>query len=297
MNRMVELAKSYIGYNEKDGTYKKFIDTYNSQSKLARGYKAKYSDPWCAIFVSALAIELGLTDIIPTEVGCERMLELFKKNGDFIEDDAYNPAPGDIIFYDWQDNGKGDNKGWSDHVGIIEQCSDRQIKVIEGNKNDEVGRRILKPDSQYIRGYGVPRYSEEDREKIELPEGYEDVTKPGTIDVDKNKSIDDIAREVIAGGWGNGEERKRRLELAGLDYNEVQGKVNEILGVTAKEERYGTVRVTSCLRVRRSPTTASNNNIITTLSNGTRVKIEREQNGWYQISSPVNGWVSASYVK
>lgn len=44
-----------------------------------------------------------------------------------------------------------------------------------------------------------------------------------------SKSIDTIAREVINGSWGNGEERKQRLAAAGYDYNTVQAKVNEIL--------------------------------------------------------------------
>lgn len=45
----------------------------------------------------------------------------------------------------------------------------------------------------------------------------------------ENKTIDELAREVIEGKWGNGEDRKKRLEKAGYDYNKVQNKVNEIL--------------------------------------------------------------------
>lgn len=45
-----------------------------------------------------------------------------------------------------------------------------------------------------------------------------------------SKSIDEVANEVINGLWGNGEERKNRLENAGYNYQEVQNKVNEILG-------------------------------------------------------------------
>lgn len=44
-----------------------------------------------------------------------------------------------------------------------------------------------------------------------------------------SKSIDAIAREVINGSWGNGEERRQKLSVAGYDYNAVQGRVNEIL--------------------------------------------------------------------
>lgn len=48
------------------------------------------------------------------------------------------------------------------------------------------------------------------------------------------KSVDQIAREVINGVWGNGGDRKNRLETAGYDYSEVQNKVNQILGINKK---------------------------------------------------------------
>lgn len=44
------------------------------------------------------------------------------------------------------------------------------------------------------------------------------------------KSVDELAREVISGKWGNGSDRKNRLTAAGYDYNVVQNRVNEILG-------------------------------------------------------------------
>lgn len=43
------------------------------------------------------------------------------------------------------------------------------------------------------------------------------------------KTLDDVAKEVISGKWGNGSERKKRLEKAGYNYKEVQSKVNELL--------------------------------------------------------------------
>lgn len=43
------------------------------------------------------------------------------------------------------------------------------------------------------------------------------------------KTVDELAREVINGRWGNGAERKRRLTEAGYDYNAVQRRVNELL--------------------------------------------------------------------
>ena len=44
------------------------------------------------------------------------------------------------------------------------------------------------------------------------------------------KSMDEIAREVIRGDWGNGADRRNRLTSAGYDYASVQAKVNELLG-------------------------------------------------------------------
>lgn len=45
------------------------------------------------------------------------------------------------------------------------------------------------------------------------------------------KSVVEIAREVIAGDWGNGEDRKNRLTSAGYNFSEIQAKVNELCGV------------------------------------------------------------------
>jgi len=45
----------------------------------------------------------------------------------------------------------------------------------------------------------------------------------------QKKTIDEIAKEVIKGKWGNGKSRKKKLEAAGYNYREVQDKVNEIL--------------------------------------------------------------------
>lgn len=51
----------------------------------------------------------------------------------------------------------------------------------------------------------------------------------GKIIYPNRKTIDQLAREVIRGDWGNGDERKRRLTQAGYDYDDVQKRVNELL--------------------------------------------------------------------
>lgn len=160
-SKVVEQAKAWLGYKESDGTHKKIIDVYNAHKPLARGYKVKYTDAWCATFVSAVAIKVGYTDIMPTECGCGKMRELFKKLGCWVEDESVTPLPGWVVFYDWDDNGKGDNTGTVEHVGIVEKVADGKITVIEGNYSNSVKRRTLKVNGKYLRGFGAPKYDNE----------------------------------------------------------------------------------------------------------------------------------------
>lgn len=157
--KVAATAKKYIGCKESDGSHRKIIDRYNASKPLARGYKVTYTDAWCATFVSAVFIELGLTDIAPKECGCGAMIQLYINLGRWQEDDSYRPQVGDVIFYDWEDNGSGDNRGASDHVGIVTGISGNTITVTEGNKSDSVSNRQIQVNGRYIRGYGLPNYA------------------------------------------------------------------------------------------------------------------------------------------
>lgn len=156
---IVAIAQSFYGFKESDGSHKKIIDIYNAHKPLARGYTMKYTDAWCACFVSAVSIQGGATAIMPTECGCGQMVALYKKLGRWEENDAYTPEPGDVIFYDWEDNGVVDNTGAPDHVGIVVSVSGSTIKVIEGNSDNAVAYRERTVNGKYIRGYGLPDYA------------------------------------------------------------------------------------------------------------------------------------------
>ena len=78
---------------------------------------------------------------------------------------------GDIIYYDFDDNGVGDNKGISDHVGIVVSVLGNNIKVIEGNKNNSVSYRTIAVNAKYIRGFGCPSFaSKTTEENVQLKE-------------------------------------------------------------------------------------------------------------------------------
>lgn len=216
---VVDLAKSWVGKNESDGTYKKIIDIYNSYTgSFPRGTKMLYEWPWCGATWSALAIKLGYTAIMPIEISCYYLIEAAKKMGCWVENDGYTPSSGDGILYDWDDSGSGDNTGNPDHVGTVEYVSGGYITVIEGNYSNAVKRRTISVNGKYIRGFITPNY---DDNVVSAPTQ------------DEKKSVDTIAHEVITGLWGNGTARKEALAAKGYNYSEVQSRVNEILNGSA----------------------------------------------------------------
>ena len=155
-------AKSFAGAKQGDSKHKKIIDTYNQQRPLPSGYAVKYTDAWCATFVSAIALRCGLTAIIPPECSCGRQIALLQQIGAWQERVDYTPDAGDLIYYDWDDGtsyATTDNRGAPEHVGIVCAVKGKDITVIEGNKSKAVGYRSLKVNGRYIRGYGVPKYA------------------------------------------------------------------------------------------------------------------------------------------
>lgn len=215
---VVQLARSWLGKNEKDGSHKSIIDIYNSyKARLPRGVKMKYDWSWCACTWSALAISLGYTDIMPIEISCGYLIEEAKKMDIWVENDGYVPKPGDAILYKWDDPiPSNDNKEWPDHIGVIEYVNDESgyMIVIEGNYDDAVKKRTISINGKYIRGFITPRYDDNDAP-------FHAATS--------SDDIQTIAKEVIAGVWGSGNERKKRLEEAGFDYKNIQDEVNKIL--------------------------------------------------------------------
>lgn len=211
--KIVSIMQGWIGLKRSDRSHAPIIDTYNGNKPLPRGYAVTYNDAYCATTTSAAAIKAGYTDIIPVECSCYYLIEKAKAMGIWQENDAYIPAPGDEVLYDWDDGpnyATTDNRGTPEHVGMVEAVSGSTIKVMEGNMSGGVvGRRNLQINGRYIRGFICPNYASKATEKA--PE----------------KSIDEIATEVLAGRWGNNPERKQRLEAAGYNYESVQAAVNQ----------------------------------------------------------------------
>lgn len=163
--KLVDTAVSYVGVKAGSSKHKYIIDTYNKITPLPSGYSVKYTDAWCATFVSFCAAKVDMLDIIPAECSCNRQINLWKTIGRWEEKDSYVPQIGDILYFDWQDSGNGDNTGASDHVGIIVSVSGSTMKVVEGNKNNAVECRTMLVNGKYIRGYGKPNFTAKSTKK------------------------------------------------------------------------------------------------------------------------------------
>ncbi|MCL2045713.1 MAG: CHAP domain-containing protein [Oscillospiraceae bacterium] len=161
--KAVDTAKAWLGAAQGFEKHKEIIDTYNKFSPLPRGYKVTYLDAWCATYVSAVAMMLGWTDIIPPECSCGHMVDLFRKHplSRWEESDSYVPQIGDIVMYWWADGANyatTDATGWPDHVGIVSEVSGNSLTVIEGNYSRSVKERKIEVNGRYIRGYCLPAY-------------------------------------------------------------------------------------------------------------------------------------------
>ena len=158
--KLVDTACGWAGVREDDGSHRFIIDLYNTLDPLPVDYTVTYDDAWCAAFVSAAALESGMTDIIPPECSCSRQIKLFQDLGRWEEDDGYQPLPGDIIYYDWDLPRSIDCTGWPEHVGIVVGTYGPYIRVVEGNMDDgTAGFRTIMQNDWCIRGYGLPDYA------------------------------------------------------------------------------------------------------------------------------------------
>lgn len=136
-NNVVQIAQSQIG----NIGGRPYWSWYGFNSRVE----------WCACFVSWVMNEAGLIEdgTVPKFAYCPTGIQWFKQH-DQWQGRQYAPAPGDIIFFDWQ------NDNISDHVGIVEKVENGTVYTIEGNSiNDECRQNSYPIGSIYIAGYGI----------------------------------------------------------------------------------------------------------------------------------------------
>ena len=158
LNKVLDIARSYLGVETDSATHKKIVDAYNSVDPKPVGYTAKYEDDWCDIFVTTVFQQAGLSDLIGRECGVQRHIGIMEKKG--IWKGKSQPKVGDIVTFDW------DGGGFADHIGIVESVNNGVITTIEGNSalyagstaKTKVNRKTYNWNSNYIKGYARPAY-------------------------------------------------------------------------------------------------------------------------------------------
>lgn len=192
---MINEALKYMGLNTQGKLA--LMDYYNRKIypliNIKRKYKIKPNDNWCAMFCSVIAHKCEVKNF-PYEVSVYYMTQLAKQSGHFVTDEKAVTA-GDLIIYDWKADGT------LNHIGIITEITPTHFKVVEGNYNNTVGLRTVTRNNREVYGF---------------------------IKVEHKASadIEQLARNVISGVYGYGEDRKKVL---GVNYEAVQKRVNEIL--------------------------------------------------------------------
>lgn len=301
IEKVVSLAKSYVGTSEEPkGSNRnrfakmideKFPDFYNGK---------KNGSAWCdeyvdAIFLEAFGEEEALRLLCQPKkscgAGCKFSAQYYKKAGRFFD----KPEVGDQIFFYVG--------GDINHTGIVTKVDDNKVYTVEGNSGDMVkDHSYNKEGNKKIAGYGRPRWKEEPSSMADTaPTKPEPTQKPQN---DTKKSEEEIAREVIAGKWGNGKERQQRLTEAGYDYAAIQSIVNQILDTkpsnAASSQKAETfIGIVNTVKDRLNVRTGAgmNYSVIKTLNKGSKVELYKKMvNGWYRLADG-SGYVAGNLIK
>lgn len=151
VDKLVRLALEEVGYHEgKTG------GQWNNRTKYAAavpGLGWADGQPWCAVFVSWLALVGGVAELFPRTASCDVGGQWFKDRGQWSE----YPAIGAQVFYGTPAD--------LNHTGFVIGFDADTIDVIEGNTNvngsregDGVYRKVRRRRDAYVVGYGYPKY-------------------------------------------------------------------------------------------------------------------------------------------
>lgn len=107
---------------------------------------------WCAAFVSWCYGQAGLKEPVFVAVNSE-CIPWFKDHGQWADADYRDIAPGDSIFFDWDDDGR------ANHIGLVIGTDGKRVYTIEGNRSDACQQFVYDLDDPHIFGYGLMNWN------------------------------------------------------------------------------------------------------------------------------------------
>ena len=217
-NEILDLARSQIGYTEEPVNKTKYAKYFDTEAWQWFNTK-KQGTSWCSIFICFLFCQVMGPESARTFLGCPSPKNNCAAGVKYLNQyltakgykvDKKTGQPGDIIFLN-------SNK----HVGIIEEVKDGKYITIEGNKSNKVARGSYGVSSSTVYAICRPAYTD----NMSAPAPATSNSKyPGYTDEEVK-----IAKDVIAGKYGNGMTRRNNLTRAGYDYKRIQGLVNKMI--------------------------------------------------------------------
>lgn len=150
---VLAIAQTQMGYSESQRNY--IVPEGKTETKGYTRYGAWYGNrygDWCAMFVSFCLHYADIDrEVFPNDSYCPNWCAVLEAKGMYRTPDTYTPAPGDLIFFDW------DGSNDADHVGLV-QAYDAQtdeITTIEGNRSNAVASFTYQRSDSQILGYGM----------------------------------------------------------------------------------------------------------------------------------------------
>lgn len=143
-HKLLEVAKSQLGYHEKASGYTKYGDWYGKHVDTGSYYKTA---PWCDMFLAWAADQAGVEDWTGEFASTPDHAKWFQKHHAW----GHTPEPGAIVFFSWSG---GHGIGDIEHVGIVEKVDGHTLHTIEANHNNMLGRAVR--DTGQVVGYGYP---------------------------------------------------------------------------------------------------------------------------------------------
>lgn len=137
MSKILQIAEKEIGYTE--------IPANTNKTKYGKWFGLD-GVAWCGMFVSwcydKAGFPLGKIGFLKGFAGCQTAVAHFRKTKEITD----NPVPGDIVFFDWNGDGR------YDHVGLFEKWIEvpnqpKTFQTIEGNtslQNDSNGGNVMR---------------------------------------------------------------------------------------------------------------------------------------------------------
>ena len=151
---VVAIAESQLGYTESTRNYDVWEDnTLHGYTRYGAWYGVPNGD-WCGMFASFCLNYAGVEGM-PYNYGVRPWIQELTQLGLYYSARETQPQKGNLIFFDWDEDGLGD------HVGIVAEVQQARehmgasVKTIEGNSSNAVRYQYYDPESSQILGYGL----------------------------------------------------------------------------------------------------------------------------------------------